>query len=105
MGIVADNPDCKIKLKVFHNEIQNDHAAIKLEEGNYKPIPVIAEVSEEDIQENYRKIKQDIDDLFNSELKKLDNMLPNEEQGVSEAKTIGDDLDDDSSCNSPGLSM
>lgn len=28
VGIVADNPDCKIKLKVFHSEIQNDHEAI-----------------------------------------------------------------------------
>ena len=105
VGIVADNPDCKIKLKVFHNEIQNDHAAIKSEEDNYKPIPVIAEVSEEDIQENYKKIKQDIEELFISELKKLDNMLPNKEQDVLEDKIIEDDLDEDGSSNSPGLSM
>jgi hypothetical protein len=32
VGMVADNPDEKIGLKVFHNEIQNDHAAIKTEE-------------------------------------------------------------------------
>lgn len=68
VGIVADNPDCKIQLKVFHSEIQNDHAAIKAEEENYKPIPVIAKVTEEDIQENYLRIKQDITDLFKEEL-------------------------------------
>ena len=72
VGIVADNPDCKIQLKVFHNEIQNDHEAIKAEEENYKPIPVIAKVTEEDIQENYLRIKQDITDLFKSELAALD---------------------------------
>ncbi|HEY0056531.1 MAG TPA: conjugal transfer protein MobC [Pedobacter sp.] len=40
VGIVADNPDCKIKLKVFHGEIKNEHAAIKQEESKYKQIPV-----------------------------------------------------------------
>jgi hypothetical protein len=68
VGIVADNPDCKIKLKVFHSEIQNDHESIAQEEKGYKPIPIIANVSEEDIQEAYKKIKEDIQDIFNCEL-------------------------------------
>jgi hypothetical protein len=68
VGIVADNPDCKIKLKVFHCEIQNDHTAIKKEEELYKPIPVIQQVSAESIQENYLKIKEDIRDLIAGEL-------------------------------------
>jgi hypothetical protein len=68
VGIVADNPDCKIRLKVFHCEIQNDHGAIKKEEELYKPIPVIQQVSAESIRENYRKIKDDIRELIVSEL-------------------------------------
>ncbi len=68
VGIVSDNPDQKIKLKVFHSEIQNDHEAIKAEEANYKLIPNVANVTEEDIQENYKKIKRDIEDLIGSEL-------------------------------------
>jgi hypothetical protein len=71
VGIVADNPDQKIKLKVFHCEIQNDHDAIKLEEESYRPIPIIREVGEVDIQENYLKIKSDIDKIFEVELKKI----------------------------------
>lgn len=68
VGIVADNPEAKIKLKVFHSEIQNDHKAIKTEEDKYKPIPLVAHVTEEDVKENYIKIKQDIEELLAKEL-------------------------------------
>ncbi len=68
VGIVADDPDQKIKLKVFHSEIQNDHAAIKADEASYKSIPNFAKVTEEDIQENYKRIKRDIEDLIGTEL-------------------------------------
>lgn len=68
VGIVADNPEEKIQLKIFHSEIQNDHAAIKAEESRYKPIPDIARVTEEDVRENYKKIKREIEDLIESEL-------------------------------------
>ncbi|MES2872674.1 MAG: TraM recognition domain-containing protein [Bacteroidota bacterium] len=73
VGIVADNPDCKIKLKVFHSEIQNDHSAIKTEGNKYKSIPLIAIVSDLDIQENYKRIKEDIEDIFKNELSKIDS--------------------------------
>jgi hypothetical protein len=68
VGIVADNPDCKIELKVFHSEIQNDHAAIAKDEEAYQPIPVIAEVSAEDILENYKRIKAEVQNLMVEEL-------------------------------------
>jgi len=72
VGIVADNPEQKISLKMFHCEIQNDHAAIKKEEENYQPIPQIANVTEQDVQENYKRIKKDIQNLVAGELKKLE---------------------------------
>jgi hypothetical protein len=72
VGIVADNPEQKISLKMFHSEIQNDHAAIKKEEANYQPIPQIAHVTEQDVQENYKRIKRDIQNLVAGELKKLE---------------------------------
>jgi hypothetical protein len=68
VGIVADNPDQKIRLKVFHSEIQNDHAAIAAEESAYKPIPIIERVTEEDIQENYKRVKREIEELIGTEL-------------------------------------
>ncbi len=41
VGMVADDPDCKIELKAFHCEILNDHEALKQEQENYKEIPII----------------------------------------------------------------
>ncbi len=68
VGMVADNPDEKIRLKMFHAAIQNDHSAIKVEEEAYKPLPVIERVTEQDIIESYKKIKQEVEELLGTEL-------------------------------------
>ena len=60
VGMVADDPDQKIALKVFHAEIMNDHSALKREEASYQPIPSIRKVSLEEIHQNYMRIKEDI---------------------------------------------
>lgn len=60
VGTVADDPQQKIKLKMFHAEIINDHAAIKNEEDRYQPIPAIRVVDNDEIQDNYQRIKADI---------------------------------------------
>jgi hypothetical protein len=72
VGMVADNPEEKIKLKMFHSEIQNDHEAIAREEAAYKPIPVIKQVTTTDIRENYLRIKADIRTLIADELKQFE---------------------------------
>ncbi|KQC02050.1 conjugal transfer protein MobC [Pedobacter sp. Hv1] len=76
VGMVADNPDQKIKLKMFHAEIQNDHAALAKEESEYSPIPVIAEVTPEDVQENYLRIKKQVGDLIKEQLSTLIDPKP-----------------------------
>jgi hypothetical protein len=68
VGTVSDDPDQKIELKVFHAEILNDHAAIKKEEDGYKPIPAIRKISHYEIQENYFRIKEDIQQITKSKL-------------------------------------
>ncbi|MGM9475192.1 conjugal transfer protein MobC [Pedobacter sp. GSP4] len=68
VGIVADSPDQKIKLKMFHGELQNDHRAIAKEEAGYVPIPPVRKVGQEDLQENYLKIKRDIVEMVKAEL-------------------------------------
>ena len=60
VGMVADDPDQKISLKVFHAEILNDHEAIRKEEKNYQSIPMVRNVSQEEIQHVYHQIKEDI---------------------------------------------
>lgn len=85
VGIVADNPEQKIQLKMFHNEIQNDHDAIAQEEESYKSIPHPQKVSYGEIIENYMRIKEDIDQLFESELEKILARQPKGEE--SETKS------------------
>lgn len=66
VGVVADDPLQKIKLKMFHAEIQNDYEAIGLEEKGFVDIPVMKKVTQEMVQENYKQIKREIFDLLNT---------------------------------------
>lgn len=86
VGMVADNPDEKISLKIFHSEIQNDHDAIAEEEKGYVPIPEIGKVSYADITENYISIKADIDQLVKEELKKIEAKSPKPKEEKKEEK-------------------
>lgn len=60
VGMVADDPDQKIQLKIFHNEILNDHDAIKDEEETYKPIPPVRTITQQEILDNYFGIKDEV---------------------------------------------
>jgi len=68
VGMVSDNPEQRISLKMFHAELQNDHEAIKTEESQYRPIPIVQKVTEEDVLENYIRIKAEIEELIRGEM-------------------------------------
>jgi hypothetical protein len=88
VGMVADNPEQKIQLKLFHNEIQNDHAAIAKEEAEYKSIPLVEYVSPEDVEENYRKIKADISVLIAEEMEKIEARKSKEEKNAGTTENV-----------------
>jgi type IV secretory pathway TraG/TraD family ATPase VirD4 len=69
VGMVADNPDQKIDLKIFHAEIQNDHAALKKEMDEYVPLPEVRQVSAEEILRNYFRVKNDIQFIVSDQLR------------------------------------
>ncbi|KFF11973.1 conjugal transfer protein MobC [Flavobacterium hydatis] len=73
VGMVADDPDCKIELKTFHCDIINDHKALKKEQDNYVDIPIIRKVDNSMVQRNYLQIKKDIKDIIYSEKERLLN--------------------------------
>ncbi|MEB2779919.1 conjugal transfer protein MobC [Algoriphagus sp. C2-6-M1] len=73
VGMVTDNPDCKMTLKAFHSEIINDHNALKKEQENYVPIPEIRKLDNTIVQRNYLQIKQDVRDIILSEMDRLLN--------------------------------
>lgn len=73
VGLVADDPDCKIELKGFHCEIQNDHAALKKEIDNYEEIPAIRKLDKEMVQRNYLQIKEDVKGIVENVMEKMLN--------------------------------
>lgn len=73
VGMVADDPDNKIELKAFHCEIINDHEALKMEQEDYKEIGIIRKLDNSMVQRNYLQIKQDVQDIIQSEMERLLN--------------------------------
>ena len=71
VGIVTDNPKERIDLKSFHCEIINNHEAIARQEKNYKNIPMVRNISREDIQDNFIRIKNDVVELITSEINRI----------------------------------
>ncbi len=71
VGMVADNPDEKIKLKMFHAEILNDTEQMNAEMKTFKNIPVVNKVSQQEIMDNYFQIKYDIRQLIAAEIEIL----------------------------------
>jgi YWFCY protein/Type IV secretory system Conjugative DNA transfer len=73
VGMVADNPDEVINLKTFHCKITNDHSVLENESKLYEEIPEIFMVDNAIIQRNYQQIKQEVQDIIETELEKILN--------------------------------
>jgi hypothetical protein len=73
VGMVADDPANKIKLKTFHCEILNDHQALKSESDVYKSLPEITAVTPQMVNENFRRIKTEISELIETEIERILN--------------------------------
>jgi hypothetical protein len=73
VGMVADNPDEIINLKAFHCKIMNDHRASADESKRYEEIPEIRKVDNAIVQRNYQQIKQEVQDIIESEMEKILN--------------------------------
>jgi type IV secretory pathway TraG/TraD family ATPase VirD4 len=71
VGMVADDPLCRIDLKTFHAEILNDHEAIKSEEASYREIEPVRKIDQQAVQRNYDQVKQDIQEIIQSEMERL----------------------------------
>ena len=81
VGAVSDNFDERIDQKIFHAEIVVDSAKVSAEMKAYQPIPVIVDFTNKDgsdnlketIEANYRKIKEEILSLVDSEIMRIKN--------------------------------
>lgn len=63
VGMVADDPQNKIGLKAFHNEIVNDHQHIAKEIAAFHKLPVIRKVDQQLVYETYYKVKKEIENM------------------------------------------
>lgn len=71
VGMVADDPLEKIKLKMFHSEIINDHEKLNAEVNNYRDIPAVSNVTQQQVLDNYYQVKMDIKRLIGEEVGRL----------------------------------
>ena len=71
VGMVADDPLEKIKLKMFHSEIINDHEKLNAEVSNYRDIPAVTNVTQQQVLDNYYQVKMDIKKLIGEEVGRL----------------------------------
>ena len=79
VGAVSDNFDERIDQKIFHAEIVVDSAKVSADMKTYKPIPNITDFTDkescdtlkETIEANYRKVKQEIRSLVDSEIQRI----------------------------------
>jgi hypothetical protein len=67
VGIVADDPDRKMQLKAFHativKEAGGDPASIEL--------PIVHQVTAEMVEDNFRRIKQEVKKLIDNEMQRI----------------------------------
>lgn len=78
VGSVADNFGEEIEQKIFHAQIVVDNATVKKETEKYAPIPSIIdfpneEVLQQAIQNNYKRIKNEIAELVDSEFNRINS--------------------------------
>lgn len=71
VGVLADLPQQKVELKAFDCELLTDYDAINREEAGYKTNPIIRQVDQEMIDQTYLKIKQDVQDIAQIEIRRL----------------------------------
>ncbi|HWB27494.1 MAG TPA: conjugal transfer protein MobC [Chitinophagaceae bacterium] len=68
VGMVADDPNEKIKLKMFHAEIINDTERLNADIKKFQPIPIVSTVTQQQVMDNYFQVKYDIKQMIEAEV-------------------------------------
>lgn len=71
VGMVADDPHEKIKLKMFHSQILQDTSSINSEMKTFKPIPTLVKVSRQEVMDNFFQVKYDVKQIIDKEINRL----------------------------------
>lgn len=71
VGMVADDPEERIKLKMFHSTFSQDSDAINQELANHFEIPITHRVTQQTILDNFYQIKFEVSGFVEDEINKL----------------------------------
>lgn len=71
IGLVADDPNCKIDLKSFYCTIQNDHEALAKEIKGYEEIPAIRNITSKMVERNYEQIRSEVQNIVDEVFEKM----------------------------------
>ena len=69
--MVADNTDENIKLKMFYVEIINDAKKLNGKVSRYKEVPVVSNVTQQQVLDNYYQVKMEVKRLIGEVVERL----------------------------------
>ena len=73
VGMVADSPEQPIELKTFCCRIVNDPTALQKEAAAYEELPIVREITQDILLQNFQQIRDDITHLIRAELQRIEN--------------------------------
>jgi hypothetical protein len=71
VGMVADNPDTPVSLKMFHARIQQTSAEVETRNNSFVDIPQVGSVNQQQVLDNFYQVKLDIRSLITREVREL----------------------------------
>ena len=69
--MVADNTAENIKLKMFYVEIINDAKKLNGKVSRYKEVPVVSNVTQQQVLDNYYQVKMEVKRLIGEVVERL----------------------------------
>ena len=63
-------------MKMFHAEIINDADKLNEEVSHYKEIPVVSNVTQQQVMDNYYQVKMEVKRLIREEVERLKRLIP-----------------------------
>jgi TraM recognition site of TraD and TraG/YWFCY protein len=74
VGITADSPDHLLPLKAFHAQIMLDQVVREHEKGGRGGIPEVRLVKKHDVQANFQRIKDEVEDIVTARLAEMEKI-------------------------------
>lgn len=71
VGLVADDPDHPIDLKVFHGRMRQDNKQLARLHKGFEPLPVVRQITAAEITDNFKRIGKEVATIVDQELLRM----------------------------------